>query len=281
MDETDIAAMLVRAGFGPADAHDLVRLHGGRVNRVWRWQRPGGALAVKAHAPGGASPLFANDARAEHAALLALRGTGLAPEPAALLPGPVPLLLYRFEEGGPGGAREAGWLLGALHALPPPAFLPARPQGAEAVLAAGEAMLAGLPGARMMAGLRPRLPALPPVREAFLHGDPVPANIVARPGGAVLIDWQCPARGDPAEDLACFLSPAMQIAYAGRPLPAAEARAFLRAHGDRAAAARLRALAPAFHWRMAAYCLWRLARDPGDRAAKAGFEAEVAALRAS
>lgn len=280
MQETDIAALLVRAGFGPAGPAELVRLAGGRVNRVWRWRRAGGDLAVKAFAPDRASPLFPNDARAEHAALLALRGTGLAPEPAAFLPGPVPLLLYRFEEGGPGGAREAGWLLGALHALPPPGFLPARPQEAEAILAAGEAMLAGLPGARMMAGLKPRLPATPPGREVFLHGDPVPANVVARPGGAVLIDWQCPARGDAAEDLACFLSPAMQIAYAGRPLPASEARVFLSAHGDREAAARLRALAPAFHWRMAAYCLWRLARDPADRAAKAGFEAEVAALRA-
>ena len=39
-----------------------------------------------------------------------------------------------------------------------------------------------------------------------------------------LIDWQCPALGDPAEDIACFLSPAMQVIYGAGPLDAARER---------------------------------------------------------
>ena len=92
-----------------------------------------------------------------------------------------------------------------------------------------------------------------------------------------LIDWQCPRLGDPAEDLALFLSPAMQLLYRGAPLGLAEQDAFLAAYPDPQVTARLRALLPWFHWRMAAYCLWKAERGGAeDREAMA---LEIAALQ--
>lgn len=134
---------------------------------------------------------------------------------------------------------------------------------------------------RNLCAAEPTAPdVVPSGRRALLHGDPVPGNLILSPDGPVLIDWQCPATGDPTEDLAIFLSPAMQMFYRGRPLSADEAATFLGAYGDAATVARYRALAPWHHWRMAAYCLWRMARGGGDsRAEAAAFDAELAAMR--
>jgi hypothetical protein len=275
----ETADRLDAAGWGPVAAAALEPLGGGVTNAVWRWRRPSGDLIVKRFRPDAGTPLFPNSAADAYQAQLVLRGTGLAPEPGALLSGDAPVLVYRAAEGGAGSPEDAGLLLAALHAVPPPAQLRALPQGASAILAQGEAMLAGLPGATALRALRPAVPDVPPVTPAFLHGDPVPANIVAGAGRAVLIDWQCPAVGDPCEDLACYLSPAMQIAYGAGPLAAAQSQAFLAAYGNPALAERLALLGPAFHWRMAAYCLWRAAHTPAlAGVAMRGYAAEVAAL---
>ncbi len=56
----------------------------------------------------------------------------------------------------------------------------------------------------------------------------------------------------------------MQQIYRGAPVTPDEEDSFLFAYGDKLAAARYRALAPWFHWRMAAYCLWRTIRGDAD-----------------
>ena len=106
----------------------------------------------------------------------------------------------------------------------------------------------------------------------------MPGNIVAHDGTLTLIDWQCPQIGDPTEDLALFLSPAMQQVYRGAPLSAAEEAAFLDRYPDPQLVARYLALRPWYHWRMAAYCLWRDQRD--GRMPSRAFDLELAALRA-
>lgn len=275
-----LRARLAEAGLGPADPADFAPLPGGLTNRVWRWRRATGDVAVKLVRPEAATPLFPNEVSLEHAALRALAGTGLAPAPVALLPGAEPVLVTGFAGTGPGDPGTAGRLLARLHGLAPPAFLPHRTGGAPAILAAGEALLAGLPGAAALRALRPAAADLPEAPPAFLHGDPVPANLVAGPGGPVLVDWQCPAAGDPVEDLACFLSPAMQIAYGSGPLPPAAQAAFLAAYAQPRVADRLARLRPALHWRMACYCLWLVAHRPARAAAaRAGLAAELAALQ--
>ena len=50
----------------------------------------------------------------------------------------------------------------------------------------------------------------------LIHGDTVPNNFIQSVDALVLIDWQCPALGDPVLDLAIFLSPAMQQIARGR-----------------------------------------------------------------
>jgi aminoglycoside phosphotransferase (APT) family kinase protein len=59
-----------------------------------------------------------------------------------------------------------------------------------------------------------------------------------------LIDWQCPAVGDPCEDIAIFLSPAMQLAYRGTVLSRAEEQVFLTAYSDASTLKRYANIAP-------------------------------------
>jgi aminoglycoside phosphotransferase len=235
-------------------------LRGGRVNRLWR----AGDVVVKLYDPAGASPLFPNSAADESRALRFAAPQGLSPRLLA--------------EGRAGGADWLAWnhapgtpwqsdpaiparLLARLHALPPPPAFRPRPGGSAAILAQGTAIGAPWPA--------PPDPGLPPCpAPAPLHGDPVPGNILTDGTCALLIDWQCPATGDPAEDIALFLSPAMQWLYRGAPLTPAETAAFLAAYGNPATVARYRRLAPLLHWRIAAHCGWRAARgDAGYGAA--------------
>lgn len=79
-----------------------------------------------------------------------------------------------------------------------------------------------------------------------------------------LIDWQCPAIGDPTHDIAIFLSPAMQLLYRGAPLSENEVRQFLAGYPDQDIAQRYHELADWFHWRMACYCLLRASQGATD-----------------
>ena len=134
------------------------------------------------------------------------------------------------------------------------------------------------PEGRGLSDLKPDFPDMQPGAQVFLHGDVVADNIIDTPQGLCLIDWQCPAAGDAAEDLAIFLSPAMQYIYGKRSLSEADEMAFLDAYGDANVTRRYRRLALSFCWRMAAYCLWKKQRGDTDYAV--GFQREVARLEA-
>jgi thiamine kinase len=122
-------------------------------------------------------------------------------------------------------------------------------------------MLADVSGtdvAAMATAIRPDRAAPQPVRTpSLVHTDCGPGNIVRSGGRLVLIDWQCPGLGDPVEDLACVLSPAMLVLYGCRPLSVATTDAFLDAYPDADTVARYRRDAEAWHFRIAAYCAWR------------------------
>ena len=47
----------------------------------------------------------------------------------------------------------------------------------------------------------------------LLHTDVVPGNLILGDEGLRIIDWQCPAIGDPIVDIMMFLSPAMHEIY--------------------------------------------------------------------
>ncbi len=259
---------LVGAGHLPADcvSHPMT---GGRTNRLWRASGHGGEIVIKAYAPCDDNPLFSNDPTAEALILHHLKDTGLAPKLHGALDTSLgPVVVYALVHGRPWQqnvapvARE----LARLHKSTMPHGLPAAPDGSQALVDQTLAILSLCPedAAKPITAYRPAGLAPPSGIIALLHGDAVPGNLIDTGTGITFIDWQCPCSGDPVHDLAIFLSPAMQHIYRGAPLSPDEEDSFLSAYGDKLAAARYHALAPWFHWRMAAYCLWRTIRGDAD-----------------
>jgi len=283
-DQTELACFLQAQGVVPAAAR-WTAMPGGRTNRLWRVSHgaEGESLVVKSYAGAAANPMFPNDPVAEALTLRHLSGRGLAPEFRALLRTPKgACLVYRYAPGAAwrGNPAPVARLLRRLHRLPAPDGLRALPGDADDLVAQTRRILAHLPVEQAQRHLarQPAQAQPPPARcDALLHGDVVPGNLVVEGDRAILIDWQCPARGDPVEDLAIFLSPAMQQLYRGSPLSGSERAAFLAEYDDPETVARLHALAPWHHWRMAAYCLWRMHCGASEYAA--GYAMERDALR--
>lgn len=246
----------------------------GRSNTVFRVETRAGLLALKIYGDDTATPLFANRPGDEARALVALSGTGLAPQ--LVDRGRIrgrEWVLYRWVGAGtlphPSPA-SVGTALSRLHGTRPPDLPRMTSELAETQ---AEEMLAALAGPqrKRLASRRVAPPVL--AGNAFLHGDPVPGNLVASQDGVRLIDWQCPAVGDPVFDIALYLSPAMQLVHGGRILSEAERRGFFAAYGDPAAKGRWAEAAPFMAWRMALYCAWRAER--GDAAYRPGIAVEL------
>lgn len=238
-------------------------------------------MVVKLFGAGSGNPLFPNDPALEVASLRHLEGTHLAPVWLDDFPTDAGYcVVYRHVAGQSwqAGAAEIATLLHRVHGLTGPGHLRMAPDGSAALVRQTEAILAQCApsSAETLRKLQPARGIPPSGRRCFLHGDPVPGNIVGAPGDWRLIDWQCPAIGDPCEDIALFLSPAMQLAYRGPPLSESERQSFLTTYPDREIIHRYLSLAGFYHWRMAAYCLWLDSR--GDCSARAGAEAEIAAM---
>lgn len=227
---------------------DWTPLTGGRSNRVWR----SGDVVLKQVLRDTGTPLFPNDPRSEVAALRALPPL-LVPQ---LLAEGADWFAYAHIPG-PGWTSDpvpVARLLAQVHATPAPEGMRRLPLGGQAIAEHARGFGAtGLPAC-------PAIDDPGPTIRVLVHGDPVPANIVVTAEGPRLIDWQCPGLGDPVDDLALFLSPAMQFLYRGRPLTAEEGASFLDAYPNRTTVDRYRRLAPVLGWRIAAHCALRAAR---------------------
>ena len=245
-------------------------LSGGRTNRLWRV----GNVVVKQFDIQVQSLLFPNDPIAETRALLHLAQHNLAPTLYAAGPN---WLAYHFVEGQSWSQNSelVAQHLGRLHKISAPeTMFRAAPSGSAAVFEMAQRLFALCSG-----------PILPPPKFTrvlglktpnLIHADVVAGNIIVGPEGLRFIDWQCPALGDPAEDLAMFLSPAMQMLYRGQTLSAEDCSQFLAAYPDQLVVARLQDLKLLFHYRMAAYCLWRAQNGLKDY--QKGYELEKEAL---
>ncbi len=233
-------------------------LAGGRTNRAWRI----GDCVVKVYDPDAASPLFPNDPQAEARALAQIGPGGLAPR---LLASGDDWVAYAHVEGKPGMADPAAIArcLCRIHQQPGEGYR-SLPSGSAAIIAQTDAILAACKARVPPPPHIPNVAAVP--AGVLIHGDAVPGNIIATPDGPVLIDWQCPALADPAEDLATFLSPAMHWLYKGKLPDETERARFLGAYPDPVAVDRYLRLAPLFQWRMAAHCLWKAERGASDYA---------------
>lgn len=245
------------------------KLEGGRVNLLWRAKD----MVIKQYQHGGTSPLFPNDPQAEANALTYLAPFGAAPKLVAQGP---EWLVYRYCPGAAWqhGPEHPANTLARLHQIPvPQGIFRGTPNGSAQLLAQAKA-IAALCASRLPPP--PQDPDITPGPVCLIHGDAVPGNFILHQGRTTLIDWQCPAIGDPAEDIATFLSPAMQWLYRGAPLTAPETKAFRDATPAKNLA-RYDRLAMIYHWRMAAHCLWKAERNAPDYAQ--ALQLELAALQ--
>ena len=258
-------------------AADRVRLEGGYHNDVWKVRRGGRVLVEKRYAvQTEPNPMYPNLPDQEALALRVLDGTGCAPSFVDFVERDADgrtMLTYAWVPGAPWrrGVGDVARLLHAVHRQPVPRAMrriPATPGGA---LESADAMIGGAPW-RLSAELRAVRPELSaraaasrPASMSIVHTDCGPGNVMRGRHGVVLIDWQCPGAGDPVEDLACFRSPAMMVLYGQRPHSSATAHRFLREYAalDDAAAASVQrhaVVGATWHYRIAAYCVWRMHR---------------------
>ena len=121
-------------------------------------------------------------------------------------------------DGGTGqGLAEVAQLLGRIHGVCLHPDLNARPAGSDELRQHGRRILSMCTGEDAV-----RLGRLEPLcslevcgRRTLVHGDVVPGNLIRSNDGLTVIDWQYPGIGDPADDIACFLSPGMQMTNGG------------------------------------------------------------------
>ena len=239
------------------------------MNTLWRVDN----TVIKHFQDSGASPLFPNDAQAEADALRLLAPHEIAP---SLLAQGQGWVAYQYCPGQPwrDAPGHVAKTLCQLHRITPPQNRFRTGQNGSAQLLAHAKSIASLCKSPL-----PPPPLAPDVAAGptcLIHSDAVPGNLITHQGKVTLIDWQCPAIGDPAEDIATFLSPAMQWLYRGSVLTASEVAAFLSGFPP-AVSRRYSQLAPLYHWRMAAHCLWKAEHDASDYAQ--AMQLELAALK--
>jgi aminoglycoside phosphotransferase (APT) family kinase protein len=264
-----------------------IELRGGRTNTCWQVQNGSTTFVCKLYSVASDNPLFPNNPDAEFAALTALTGCELAPSPIEFHRTSLGVCVfyeYLFARSEiPSSPRAIGQALANLHQTPITPQIEFRPLASSpsALLEHGHLILAQCHGSEVQTLIReaplPRsLDGLPAV---FLHGDLVPSNIITTSNGVRFIDWQCPAIGDPTHDLAIYLSPAMQLLYAGKVLSNVGAEEFLSGYNNPLVTERYHAIAPFFNWRMSCYALWKT--QQGDMDYQAALRIERAAIRAA
>lgn len=263
-----LRATLARHGIA-GEAAQWQRLTGGYHNDVYR-VRDGDIDVVMKHyvAPSG-NPMFPQLPIDEHRALRHLAGTGLAPDPVAFFDevDGHPALVYRFV---PGSAWQTGVgsiavLLAAVHGLEAGSHWRAGVSAGADALAHAHSMIDTCPPSEERRRLGQLLTEMggtttsPGAATTLVHTDCGPGNVIMATHGAVLIDWQCPALGDPIEDLANFCSPAIQILYDRAPLTTSEEIELIERYGavHPATADRWPSARWVFHGRLAAYCCVR------------------------
>ncbi len=256
-------------------------LYGGRTNQVWKVRTGDGGTVLKLYRANESNPLFRNDAKLEAACLQALSDTGFVPKLRATGSfGRSNWVYYDHAPGAPwyDGVENVAQLLRQVHLRPVELDVPLGCNGSDDLDKHTQAILAlcKTENANRLLHRRPQHQIPPLSSRCLIHGDPVAGNILQTKNGLTLIDWQCPALGDPSEDLAMFLSPAMQQIYRGQTLTEAETNRFLTAYGDPDITQRYEVLRPWYAWRMAAYCLWRVENGAPDYLA--GYDLEVALL---
>jgi aminoglycoside phosphotransferase (APT) family kinase protein len=272
MDDFDPVELLLEAEIIDDDPVQVDVLTGGYLNQVFRLrgkeQGDDFDWVVKFFMPETELALFPNLPEDERKATYLASTIGRAPVPISWLEtwdGPV--LVYEYCEGEiwQDGVGEVGRLLRDLRTLDTDHYsfrdVPVRPAD---ILAEGDAFLPKIHSEMRwhLAKARPKPIEIDAVSRSFLHTDIGPGNIIVAKdtGRLVVIDWQCPAVGDPVQDVIAFLSPAFQILYGRPPLTAQQEVEFFAAYDDAALQAHYALMLPFYDWRMAGYCATRQAK---------------------
>lgn len=311
-DEKILLGVLQANGLVPVEASDglsLALLTGGFWNRVYRLrskQLSNLDWVVKQFAEVPANPMFPILPTAEYAALRFLQGQQCAPEPIAFIADSPAgsLLVYEYVKGGHwnGDLKATATLLARVHGIPIDSFamnaFRKLPTDATDLLSHADEMLQrhGSVLSDSLRQWRPKVPmqtAHPTFKEALVHTDCGPGNMVSSPDGLRLIDWQCPGIGDGLQDVLTFVSPAMQVLYGYPVLTVAQEQQFFRAYfsalGEHPMDAqetfeRLRSTRSSHHYRFAAYCAMRAqdiaaSDEKTSRLYSVALQAEIQLLR--
>lgn len=167
-------------------------------------------LVLKRFAPSATGTLFPNLPDDEARALGLPGPPGVAPRLLGYWPDQA-LMACSFVEGDQwhSGTRDVARLLLRKEAADPSGFRKV-PTDPAAILAKGDALFARCTASP--AAVRP-VPVVtePPARLSLIHTDLGASNLIGAGAGLRIIDWQCPAAGDLAEDIYSFLAPGFHI----------------------------------------------------------------------
>jgi thiamine kinase len=232
---------------------------GGKTNKVWHIKSEKD-LICKLYLQTKTNPLFNNTPEMEYRCLLWLDGLGIAPKAYKYLKTPFgEVLLYDYIKGQTWSCDVdiVSELLIRIHQ-------PQYPKGLR--------ILSALPSDIKQTGLeiinklnsdhKNKLNMLfsdvtiSDIEPVLLHTDVVPGNLILGDKGLRLIDWQCPAIGDPIVDIMMFLSPGMHEIYGSGKLSMKDHEVFLMNLTPKLRS-RYNILGPLYHWRLAAYCFWK------------------------
>jgi thiamine kinase len=233
--------------------------YGGNTNKVWRLTGEKD-LICKLFLNTQNNPLFQNNPKAEYQSLLWLDGSGIAPKPYKFLHSPIgDILLYYYIKGPIWNENviAVSNLLRCVRNYKPPEGLRVLSGLPEDIKKSGFKIIGGLNNYHksILKGICPDI-SIVEIEPVLLHTDVVPGNLIFGESGLQLIDWQCPAIGDPIVDIMMFLSPSMHEIYGAGKLSMRDHEIFLMSLSPRLRC-RYNKLGVLYHWRLAAYCFWK------------------------
>ena len=232
---------------------------GGRTNKVWRLKGETD-LICKLYLQTKTNPLFNNSPEAEYRCLLWLDGSQIAPKPYKYLRTPFgEVLLYDYIKGQIWfhDVDTVSELLTRIRKHKCPKGLRVLSNLPSDIKQTGFEIINKLNNYHKdkLINICPEV-SIPDIEPVLLHTDVVPGNLILGDKGLRLIDWQCPAIGDPIVDIMMFLSPGMHEVYGSGKLSMKNHEVFLMSLTSDLRN-RYNNVGSLYHWRMAAYCFWK------------------------